>query len=47
VKKRSNFDMSAEERINLDISYARNNNFMYDIWIIAQTPGALFQKTNV
>jgi lipopolysaccharide/colanic/teichoic acid biosynthesis glycosyltransferase len=47
VKKRSNFDMSAEERINLDISYARKNNFMYDIWIIAQTPGALFQKTNV
>ncbi len=47
VKKRSNLDMSAEERINLDISYARNNNFMYDIWIIAQTPGALFQKANV
>jgi lipopolysaccharide/colanic/teichoic acid biosynthesis glycosyltransferase len=47
VTKRSGSDMSAEERINLDISYARKYSFLFDMWIIAQTPAALFQKTNV
>lgn len=47
ITKRSNLDMSAEERIDLDISYARKSSFLYDMWIILQTPGALLQKANV
>jgi lipopolysaccharide/colanic/teichoic acid biosynthesis glycosyltransferase len=47
VKKRSNLNMSTEERIQLDITYARKYSFLYDMWIVLQTPGALFQKTNV
>jgi lipopolysaccharide/colanic/teichoic acid biosynthesis glycosyltransferase len=47
VNKRGNEDMSVEERISLDILYARNNNVLYDLKIIAKTPVALFQKSNV
>jgi lipopolysaccharide/colanic/teichoic acid biosynthesis glycosyltransferase len=47
VKKRGKTDMSVEERINLDISYARNISFLMDCGIIARTPMALFQKSNV
>jgi lipopolysaccharide/colanic/teichoic acid biosynthesis glycosyltransferase len=46
IKKRGHKDMSVEERINLDIVYAKRNNFMYDLWIIANTPYALIQKSN-
>jgi lipopolysaccharide/colanic/teichoic acid biosynthesis glycosyltransferase len=46
VKKRGKKDMSVEERINLDIHYANKNSFMYDVWIMANTPSALFQKSN-
>jgi lipopolysaccharide/colanic/teichoic acid biosynthesis glycosyltransferase len=47
VKKRGNKDMSAEERISMDIDYASNCNFARDFWIIANTPSALLQKENV
>lgn len=47
IKKRGQSDMSAEERVNLDISYARKFNLLYDFWIMARTPAALFQKDNV
>ena len=47
IKKRGQSDMSIEERVNLDILYARNNNVIYDLWIVANTPAALFQKSNV
>lgn len=47
VKKRGNAEMSAEERIDLDIDYARNHNIAKDFWILAKTPSALFQKANV
>jgi lipopolysaccharide/colanic/teichoic acid biosynthesis glycosyltransferase len=47
IKKRGREDMSVEERINLDISYAKNNDLLKDLWILAQTPNALFQKINV
>jgi lipopolysaccharide/colanic/teichoic acid biosynthesis glycosyltransferase len=47
IKRRGREDMSAEERIGLDISYARNSNLLYDLWIMANTPKALFQKTDV
>ena len=47
IKKRGQKDMSATERINLDIAYAHQYSFMYDLWIIANTPSALMQKSNV
>lgn len=47
VKKRGNKDMSAEERINIDIMYAEKCSFATDLWIIANTPSALLQKANV
>src|SRR5688500_16385699 len=46
IKKRGREDMSVEERISLDINYADKNNFLYDLWIMANTPTALIQKTN-
>jgi lipopolysaccharide/colanic/teichoic acid biosynthesis glycosyltransferase len=45
IKKRGHEDMTAEERINLDIDYANKYNFMYDLWIMANTPSALIQKS--
>ncbi|HTS44620.1 MAG TPA: sugar transferase [Puia sp.] len=47
IKKRGKKDMSVEERINLDIDYANKSNFMYDLWIMANTPSALIQKSSV
>lgn len=47
IKKRGQEDMSVEERIGLDITYANRNNFMYDLWIMANTPTALIQKSSV
>jgi len=47
VQKRGQKNMSAEERLELDINYARNNNIARDFWIMAKTPSALIQKTNV
>lgn len=46
IKKRGKEDMSIEERINLDIDYADRFSFMYDLWIMANTPSALIQRTN-
>lgn len=45
IKKKGHGDISAEERINLDIDYANKYNFMYDLWIMANTPSALIQKS--
>jgi lipopolysaccharide/colanic/teichoic acid biosynthesis glycosyltransferase len=47
IKKRGAKEMSVEERINFDIDYAERFNFMTDMWILANTPTALFQKENV
>jgi lipopolysaccharide/colanic/teichoic acid biosynthesis glycosyltransferase len=47
VKKRGQKEMSNEERVELDINYARNNTLARDFWIIAKTPSALIQKENV
>jgi len=47
IKKRGQDDMSVEERIGLDIAYANRNSFMYDLWIMANTPTALIQKSSV
>lgn|SRR5579863_30239 len=46
IKKRGRDDMSVEERISLDIDYANNCNFMYDLWIMANTPSAIIQKSS-
>ena len=45
VTKRNQDGVSAEERVSLDIAYARKYNFMYDLWIMANTPSALIQKS--
>lgn len=47
VTKRGKGDMSTEERIGLDVSYAEKNNFWYDIKLILKTPFALIQEENV
>jgi len=47
IKKRGKENMSVQERINLDIDYADKNNFVYDLWIMANTPSALVQKESV
>jgi lipopolysaccharide/colanic/teichoic acid biosynthesis glycosyltransferase len=47
IKKRGKAEMSVDERIGLDISYARQANLLYDFWIMAQTPAALLQKSDV
>jgi lipopolysaccharide/colanic/teichoic acid biosynthesis glycosyltransferase len=46
VRKRGKKEMSVEERISLDIHYANKYGFMYDLWIMANTPSALIQKSN-
>ena len=46
ISKRGNLEMSADERINLDIDYAQKHSLFYDIWIMLKTPSALFQKSN-
>jgi lipopolysaccharide/colanic/teichoic acid biosynthesis glycosyltransferase len=46
IRKRGRDEMSVEERIHLDIAYARHNNLMMDFWIMAQTPRVLFQSQN-
>jgi lipopolysaccharide/colanic/teichoic acid biosynthesis glycosyltransferase len=46
IKKRGKKTMSIEERVKLDINYAANYNFFYDLWIMANTPSALFQRIN-
>jgi len=47
VSKRGKADMSNEERIQLDIDYARTRNLLTDFKILLRTPGALLQKADV
>ena len=46
IKKKKSIGMTAEERINLDINYADKSNFLFDLWIMANTPYAVIQRTN-
>ena len=46
IKKRGQKQMSIDERIHLDIRYARNASLLYDLWIMANTPAAILQKTD-
>jgi lipopolysaccharide/colanic/teichoic acid biosynthesis glycosyltransferase len=47
VSKRGGNDMSAEERMNLDITYAKKNSFWFDLKLLLKTPFAMIQKENV
>ena len=47
ISKRGQKEMSAEERIALDIQYARANSFANDLQIMLKTPKAMLQKDNV
>jgi lipopolysaccharide/colanic/teichoic acid biosynthesis glycosyltransferase len=47
ITKRGGNDMSAEERIGLDVTYAKKNSFWYDLLILVKTPFAVIQKENV
>ena len=46
IRKNDRHYMSNQERIDLDVAYARKQNFFFDLWIIANTPPALVQKAN-
>jgi lipopolysaccharide/colanic/teichoic acid biosynthesis glycosyltransferase len=47
VSKRGGDDMSAEERIALDVTYARKNSFWFDLKLLLKTPFSMIQKENV
>jgi lipopolysaccharide/colanic/teichoic acid biosynthesis glycosyltransferase len=47
VTKRGQKDMSEEERIHLDMTYADKNSIWYDMKIMARTIPALMQKESV
>jgi lipopolysaccharide/colanic/teichoic acid biosynthesis glycosyltransferase len=47
ISKRGKKDMSVEERITLDINYANKHSFVYDMWLMVNTPFAMVQKDNV
>jgi lipopolysaccharide/colanic/teichoic acid biosynthesis glycosyltransferase len=47
VEKRGKGEMSEDERLMLDNTYAKNHSFMNDIRLILKTIPALFQKENV
>ncbi len=47
VSKRGKSDMSTEERIQLDITYADNYSFWYDVKILAKTIPAMIQEEAV
>jgi lipopolysaccharide/colanic/teichoic acid biosynthesis glycosyltransferase len=46
ISKRGKADMSNEERISLDIDYARNRSIRGDFKILFSTPSAMIQKQN-
>jgi len=47
VTKRGKNNMSTEERINLDVAYADQHSFWFDIKIVLKTPFAIIQEENV
>jgi len=46
IKRKTKYKMTAEERIKLDINYAEKSTFLFDLWIMANTPTAVIQRTN-
>lgn len=47
VSKRGKADMSTEERVNLDITYAKEHSFWYDIKLLMKTIPAMIQDEDV
>ncbi len=47
ISKRGKDEMSNEERILIDIDYARTRSLTGDLKILFKTPGAMIQKSNV
>ena len=47
ISKRGKAEMSADERIELDITYAKNYSFWYDLKILLKTLPALIQSEDV
>lgn len=47
VEKRGRPEMSAQERVNLDIDYANNHSFFYDMKILFTTPKGIIQRSDV
>lgn len=47
IEKRGKPEMSVQERIDLDIDYAHNHSFLYDLRILLITPKGIIQKTDV
>jgi lipopolysaccharide/colanic/teichoic acid biosynthesis glycosyltransferase len=47
VEKRGKPHMRADERIEMDIEYARKNSLLLDLKILFKTPTSLIQKSNV
>ena len=47
VTRRGEGHMLGEERIQLDVAYARQHSFWNDVKIVLKTPFALIQKENV
>jgi lipopolysaccharide/colanic/teichoic acid biosynthesis glycosyltransferase/CheY-like chemotaxis protein len=47
IKKRGQPNMSVQERISLDIDYANQHSFLYDLRILLNTPKVLIQKADV
>lgn len=47
VKGRSNYNLTAQERINMDIDYANKNSFLLDLKILLRTPKELIHKHDV
>jgi len=47
ITKRGKISMSVEERVNLDITYALERNFILDMRILVRTPLAMVQQENL
>ncbi|MEM0991921.1 MAG: sugar transferase [Bacteroidota bacterium] len=47
VSKRGKSDMSTEERIDLDVTYAKNHSFLYDMKLLLKTLPAMIQEEDV
>jgi len=46
TKMRGKPNMSVQERIDLDISYANKHSFIFDMYLLITTPKGLIQKTD-